>query len=142
MADRYTQAADNWGKGVSAAGGRWMQGVQGVTESPTQGAKKAKQRMIDGFAKSMSDQTFERGCDRVTAQSWQQSCQQRQGNYTSSASAKKGRYASYITQAKPELQQIKSQADAMPSDTLDQRIEKANFVMRETAKLRGKYRAA
>jgi hypothetical protein len=98
--------------------------------------------MIQGFQASMANGSFEAGCNRVTAAGWKQSCSNKQGNFTQAAQTKKAKYGAYIQAASSTIENIRQQARQMPGDTLDQRLERANFVAREMAKNRGKFRAS
>lgn len=138
--NRLQGAADKWSSGVQRGGSNWTEGVNSVTVSPTQLALQAKPRMIEGFNRALSDGTYEAGCNRVTAQSWQASCKNKQANYTQAATTKKEKVAAYYRAAAPDIQRIQDAAKQMPGNTLQERIARSAWVQEQMAQLRGKFR--
>ena len=132
IADRQVRAAQG-------AGDKMIKGAQAVSESPTQAAKRAKQKMINAFNESMNDGTYEAGCDSVTAEDWRKAfIEKGVQRYATGVQAAKQRIIDFWNAFQPHQESVRQQVRAMPDLTLEDRIQRAVANMRGLAQF--KYR--
>ena len=119
---------------ASAASGDWLAGIERVTTAPgaAAAAKKGKylarvQERADTWAARVS---------AVPLTTWQQASRDKSGRFASGVAAAQGKIADFQREFQPFQDGVVNRAKQMPDDTLEQRIERARFVMTETAKFR------
>ena len=66
------EAAAKWKRNTAAAGQAYTEGVERVTESPTEAAAEAADRMLAGITEAIADGRVQAGLRRVTLQEWKQ----------------------------------------------------------------------
>lgn len=129
-----TDVANKWANNLSASTQAIQQGVQAVTVSPTQQAAANPQAYLAGVQKAVSSGKWQNSLQRVSLADWQQAMIQKGiPRVASGATAAKGKFANFMQQFLPWVQQGQQQLATMPRGTLEQNIQRAVFMMNHNA---------
>jgi hypothetical protein len=121
-----TNLAAKWAQNLSGASQSYIQGVQAVTESPTAKAAANPQKYLAGVAGAVNSGKWANKLNAVTLNQWQQAATQVGAQrLASGATAAKPKVAAFWQQFGPILQQVTTQTNQMPSNTVQDRINKA-----------------
>ncbi len=122
------QVADNWARGMQGAGERIRQGVDAVTEAPTERAARSIGRMVEGIQRAAQDGTIERGLRRVTLEDWRTAMKDKGiGRIGTGATAAKPKFQQFMGDLLPFIESNKAQLDSqMPRGDLSQNIARMN----------------
>jgi hypothetical protein len=127
-----TTAADKWVRNLSSATESIRAGVQAVTQAPGQKAAAQRQKWLQSITDSADK--WARRVAAVPLGAWQDAMiNVGIPRVSSGAQAKQGKYASFATEFWPHLQSGVAKVQAMPSTTLDQRIQRAVTMMQHNA---------
>ena len=134
MAKNPQDVANKWANNIAQATDSIRQGVQAVTTAPTQLAAQAQDRYIAGVQRAVSTGKWQAGLQKVSLADWQNAMINKGiPRIGSGAAAAKTKFASFMTQFLPYVQQGVQQLQTMPRGTLDQNIQRAVFMMNHNA---------
>lgn len=129
-----TDVANKWANNLASSTTSMQQGVQAVTTAPTQLAAQAQTAYLAGVQKAVSSGKWANALQRVSLADWQQAMIQKGiPRVASGATAAKGKFANFMQQFLPWVQQGQQQLATMPRGTLDQNIQRAVFMMQHNA---------
>ena len=127
------EAAAKWASRTGAAQGDYTAGVERVTEAPGRKAAAKRQKWEAGIRDSAAK--WENRVASVSLEDWKQSVRDKgAARFAQGAQAAEGKMAEFQREFQPFQDRIMERANSMPDNTLEDRIAKANFIMRETAK--------
>lgn len=122
--DNPQGAADKWATAMGSAGAAYTAGVQGVQTAPGVLAARASQKYLNGVTSNVAK--FERNVSSVSLAAWQQMAVDKGSTRLGTgATAAKPKFAAFTTAFFQYLKNGQASIDAMPTDTIDQRIAKA-----------------
>lgn len=123
-----------WGNGLNGAGARIKAGVAQVQVAPGQSAAAKSDKMLAGVMESVTSGRWARNVSAVSLTQWQDSMANKGVANISAgvAQAQKNKVAS-ITKMLQDNDSAVAAVANMPTDTLEQRIAKANAFMRARA---------
>lgn len=132
------QAAAKWKDRLSAATTEIEQGVSRVQEAPGMAAAKQINKYLAGV--QASAQKWRTNVSRVSLGEWQDAMKNVGiPRIATGAAAKVGKVESFQAEFQPHLEKVMAEVNAMPSDNLAQRIQRATRMMEGNAKFqRGK----
>lgn len=139
MADKVRvspqEGGSAWSQGFGAAGAKYQRGVQGVTVAPNELAAKALPRWVAAVSsKKVQDKYVSRN-RAVTLESWKQSTVEfGVPNLARGAAKGTSKYAAFAEKFYPVLTANLQKIASMPNVTLEDRIARANTMMRENSK--------
>lgn len=129
-------ATQRWVSGVSGATQKIAEGVDRVTQAPGAKAAAKAQKWLNEVNASAAK--WQRNVARVSLTEWQDAMKNVGiPRVAQGAQAKQAKYEAGMAAFLPFLSNVVSRADQMDDTTLASRINKAVFVMTETAKYRG-----
>src|SRR6185437_696848 len=136
-----SQWSQNYVQGMQGATGKYTQGVQGVNESPTVAAARKLDAYLAGVQQAVSSGLMARRLQSVSLQSWQQAAIKKGApRLATGASAAKGKVDAFAQKAAPIFANLQSTVNQMPSDTTDQRIQKAVAWMQGLSQQKGNFK--
>ena len=129
--------AKTWQSQFGAAGAKYTQGINNVKTAPGAKAAAALPRWVASVTSTDVQQKFASRVSSVTLQAWQAAATGI-GVQRLSQGATKGvnKYQSFATQFYPYLSTGLAQIQAMPNVTLEDRIARANALMRYNAQFK------
>lgn len=123
--DNPGAAADKWANAMAGAGTAYTQGINGVQTAPGAKAAAASAKYLARVQANVAK--FERNSLAVDLQSWKTAAIDKGASrLATGATAAKPKMAAFNTAFYGWLKQGQAQIDAMPTDTLDQALAKAN----------------
>jgi hypothetical protein len=129
-----TDVANKWANNLAQATTSIQQGVQAVTTAPTQLAAQAQTAYLAGVQKAVSSGKWANALQKVSLADWQQAMIQKGiPRIASGAAGAKGKFANFMQQFLPWVQQGQQQLATMPRGTLEQNIQRAVFMMTHNA---------
>lgn len=129
------QATQRWVQGIGNATQKITQGVAAVQQAPGQRAAAQADKWLMKVQQSQAK--WKANVGRVTLQDWQNRMTTVGiPRIAQGAQAKQDKFASFMNQFLPFLQQGVSQIDRMPSTTLDDGINRATAMIRYNAGFR------
>lgn len=132
-----TEALRRWQKNTADSGESYKNGVQSVTESPTEKAAAKKEKYERGVREAVSSGRWERGLQKVTLQQWKEAAANKGARRLADGVKEgAGKMQRHLAEFTPFLQRITDEVNAMPNDTPQQRIER----MVRQAQLTAEYR--
>lgn len=132
------QAAEDWANRLAASGDKITRGVNAVTVAPSAKAVQKKAKMIQAWTDAMTSGKWERNTAAVTLEDWRtQMTTKGIPRIGAGASASKGKQADFYRKLFPYINNVVAQANNMGDVTLEERLQKAVFVMREMSKFNG-----
>lgn len=137
MAKDPKKIAEKQVRRAQEAAGDYLDGVRNVSESPTQKAKRKKDKLKSNFNAAVDSGKWEAGLDSVSKEEWIRLTETKGGaRYASGVESASADIEAFHAEFGPIRDKIKAQADAMPDSTLEQRLARMQFVAREMAKHR------
>jgi len=122
-----------WQNGVSSAGTAWADGINAITDNPMAKAADKKTTWLQRIQASADK--WERNLRAVDFGTWKrQTVAVGQANYTNGANKGAPKYLQFISLFISHLTDGINQLKQMPNGTLDERIQRAVFMMRHNAK--------
>lgn len=130
------QARDAWQAGVARSGQKWADGINGITDNPLVKAADKKQVWLQRI-QAAADK-WEKNLRAINFQTWKaETMKNGQANYTNGANKGASKYLSFAQKFLPYLESGIRQVKDMPNGTLEQRIQRAVFMMNYNAKFPG-----
>lgn len=128
------QIVTKWQNRASGAGQSWLDGINSVTEAPSQAALRNADKWR---AKMMMDETFnkyKRGLASLTLEGWKKiTAAKGAGRYTSGIAASVDKYRSVFSQVMSHIQTGLEKIRSMPSTTLEDSINRSATWIRHMA---------
>lgn len=122
--------AEKWSQRMQSAGQAYAQGIDRVSESPTQKAAANVQGYLQGVQDAVNSGKFVAGLNRVSLQDWKNAAKtngaQRLG---SGAALARPKVQAFLQQFLPVLQNNVAQVKSMPNATYEQRKARALAMM-------------
>lgn len=113
--------AERWNRNLSAAGQTITSGVNAVTESPTEKAAAAVDRMVAGVQRAAAEGKIQRGLQAVTLASWKDSMIKKAvPRIAQGAAAATGKVESFMGQLLPHIDAGKRSLESMPRGDANQ----------------------
>jgi hypothetical protein len=132
--------AKNWVSGMSSATQKYTSGVQGVQVAPGQKAAQSAQKWLNGIQAAYQNNSYQNGCQSVSLQSWQNSAVQKGApRLSTGASAAQQKFSDVSVKLAQNINSAVAQVDAMPTDTLEQRLQRAYQFGLLMSKTKGSY---
>ncbi len=125
------EASQAWREGLGRAGPKIERGVDRVTQAPGQKAAAKKTAYVAGV-QAMADE-WARRVAAVPLADWQQSVKDSLGRITGISDLKARKYSDRIAPVFSHMNSIMPSIDSMPTDSLDQRINKSSEYQRKMA---------
>ena len=126
------QATEKWQRRMSTAGEDYSEGVKAVTDSPTQAAAAAKQKYVAGVEAAARSGRYERGLEAVSLEEWKQKAIEKgAGRLASGAQAAVPKVRQRMEQILANGRDVQQIVHQMPSDTPEQRMQRALVWMQE-----------
>lgn len=124
-------AAAKWARNIANATPDIQRGIQAVSQAP--GAKAASK--VDKWfnAVTQAKAKWQRNVGRVTLADWQQAALAGVSRVGSGATQKQGKWAAAFEAFRPHLEAGMRKVDAMPDDTLEQRLARMVEMARHNA---------
>jgi hypothetical protein len=133
------EAAEKWARRLSSAGPDIQRGIDRVTTAPGEAAVRQQDKMTQNFGESVSSGRWASKTRQVTLESWKASARDKgvariaQG-VQAALPAQGARYDRLLG----AVDAAAAKANAMPSTTLEQRLERANTFARTMHQSKGK----
>lgn len=128
------QIVTKWQNRASGSGQAWLDGINGVTEAPTQAALRNADKWR---AKMLLDDTFnkyKRGLSSITLEAWKKiTADKGAGRYTSGIAASVNKYRTVFTQVMNHINSGLDKIRSMPSTTLEDNINRSATWIRHMA---------
>ena len=129
------QIAEKWARRLAGATEDIRQGVEGVSEAPSQKAIQKKDKMIKEWTEAINSGKWERSLSKVGLDDWKQAFLEKGlSRIPSGAEASKPKFEEFMNQLLPYIDNVKSKIERMPDTTLEDRINRAVAFMREMSK--------
>lgn len=131
------EAARRWRQNISAAGETIKQGVQAVTESPTEKAAQRIDSMIAGIQQAAMEGRIQEGLRRVSLSDWKQAMTDKAiPRISASAASGASKYERYAQQAFPQIQAIRDSLP--PRGSFEQNMQRAREMAEKLHQMKGK----
>jgi len=132
------QVSQNWVNGISQSTEKIRQGIQNVTESPTEKAIKAIPRMVQGIQQAAANGKIAAGLQRVSLDDWKRAAIDKGvPRVAAGAAASQSKFADFMSQFLPHLQSGMDRINReMPRGNTEQNINRAIAMMRHNAQFR------
>lgn len=129
------QAADKWERKMQTASTDYVAGVEAVTENPMEAAAAAAPKYQRGVQESVESGRYQRGLTAVSLSDWKDNAKTKgAARLASGAAAAAPKMRMRMQQLMSNVEEVQSIINRMPSDTPEQRIERATAWMREMHK--------
>ena len=120
------QATQRLIQGAQANVGRYVQGIQSVTESPMAKAASKAQKAAAGYAEAIQSGRWQAGLASSSIEEWRAGAVAGGGSaYTAGIQSKAAKIARKLGPALDQTYAVADSVSAMPTDTIAQRIEKS-----------------
>lgn len=132
------QAATNWVNGMTNSGDKLRAGVNAVTQSPTQLAAAAADRMLAGIQRSITSGKWQNSLNNVTLQQWKDAMLNKGvPRVAQGATAAKGKFQAFLNDFLPYLASGQQQLNStMPRGDLETNIGRSAWMARYNAQFR------
>lgn len=128
------EVAQKWARNLGQATESIKNGVNRVTVAPQQQAAAAQDKYVAGVQAAVQSGKWQRGLQRSTLSDWKNGMLNKgMSRIASGATAAVPKMQSFMTQFLPFLDGVTQQVKAMPSTTLQDRINRAVAQMQGTA---------
>jgi hypothetical protein len=135
------QAAAKWGRNAQAAVGDYTEGVNRVTESPTEKAAAAEVKMLQNIMESINNGTWAASLRNITLEQWKTATATKGAQrYGPGVQAAIDKQAAYYRAAFPKIQALQDQIRGMPNLTIEDSIARAAAFMRGMHAIKGQLR--
>jgi hypothetical protein len=133
------EISNKWARRLSQSTEDIKKGVEGVTTAPSEKAVQKKDKFVAELMRAIEEGRWEQALRSYGLEEWKRDMIQKGINRIGQgAEAAKGDFAEFMSQFLPYAEEIAKRAESMPDLTLEDRIQKAIFVMRELSKFRRK----
>jgi hypothetical protein len=131
--------ANKWSRRLGQSTEDIRKGVEGVTTAPSEKAVAKKDKFVAELMRAIQEGKWESALKAYGLEQWKKDMINKGiGRIGQGAESAKGDFADFLAQFLPYAEEISRRAESMPDTTLEDRIAKATFVMRELAKFRRK----
>lgn len=131
------QAREKWQRRMSGAIQDIQQGVQAVTESPTQKAAAKKAKMLQNLTAAVQEGKWERGLQRVSLEDWKRSVVEKGvGRISSGVQGAGPKVEAFLTELFAYQENLQRQIAQMPDLTLADSIARATRWIEGMARFR------
>lgn len=125
------QAAAKLGAGIRNGQQAYQNGVNAVTQNPASKAISRRSKWVQAMANPEVHDRWQAGLEKVTLQDWKNAAANVGAQrFSQSADKAQSNYQTFANDFFPFLENVKSQLDAMPDVTQEERIQKAVAAMR------------
>src|ERR1051326_2959510 len=126
MALTAQQFLDRWASGISSNTQKIKDGIQRVNTAPGQKAAAKKDKMRAGINAAFDSGKWEAAVSGVSLSDWQNATIAKVSNVATGASAAKNnpRVVASVTKNLANIDAAKAAVESMPTDTIEQRIQK------------------
>jgi hypothetical protein len=129
--------ANDWANKMAASGDKIRQGVQSVTESPTEKAALATDRMVAGIQRAAAEGKIQAGLRRVTLEDWRKAMIDKGvGRVGSGAMAAKPKFQDFMGEFIPWLEAGQRALESTPRGDTETNIQRAVAMMRHNSQFR------
>lgn len=133
------EAAEKYVRRASAATTDYTLGVSKVSVAPGELAAQQVQKAQQNYAAKMADGTWANRTRAVSLQTWKDAATNKGGaRYAGGVQAAEGKVAAALQQILPAVDAARAKVRAMPSTTVEQRIQRSVAFQTEMAKFRVK----
>ena len=133
------QWLQDWGTGLNGAAAKIKRGVSAVNVAPGQAAAAKEQKMLNNTVAALNSGKWSRNVAAVSLGSWQDAMTNKGlANISAGVQQAQKTKQAAITKMLAETDAAVAQVANMPTDTMEQRIAKANAYMRARADLAAK----
>ena len=131
------QWLQNWQQGISSKTSKITQGIQSVTVAPGQKAAQKSSAMLAGVTAAVTSGKWAERVSSVSLSDWQTATAAKVGNIATGAAnaVKSQRVQQNVAQALADNDAALAAIANMPSDTVDQRIQRSVAYQQERARL-------
>jgi hypothetical protein len=126
MAKTLQQVTAKWAQNASGAQGAYVDGINGTTVDPTARAIANEAGYLSGVQASVG--LWRQNLAASGMQGWKSAAIAKQGNYSTGIAAGTDKYTRKMQDWLPVIQATGQQAKQMPGATLQQRLQRANYV--------------
>jgi hypothetical protein len=131
--------ANKWSRRLGQSTEDIKKGVEGVSTAPSELAVRKKEKFVAELMKAIQEGKWEEALKQYGLDEWKKDMINKGiGRIASGAENAKSDFTDFLNQFLPYAYDVKSKADSMPDLTLEDRIAKATFVMRELSKFKRK----
>lgn len=137
MAKSPVEVARKWQANLSASIESIKNGVNAVTEAPTERAARRVDAMVAGVQRAASEGKIQDGLRRVTLADWQRAMTEKGvGRIATGAAAAQPKVAAFLTEFLPHVEEGQRRLDSMPRGDLETNLQRAVAMMRHNATFR------
>lgn len=137
MAMSASKVAEKWSRNLSQAGPSIVAGVQGVTESPTEKAAAAADRMVQGVQRAVADGKYQAGLRRVSLEDWKRATIDKgAARVASGAVAARPKMEQFMGEWLPYMEEGKRKLESMPRGSLEQNVQRMIAQVQHAAQFR------
>lgn len=120
------QATQRLVQGAQANVGRYVAGIQAVTEAPQAKAAAKATKALNGFTEAIQSGRWAAGLANSTIEEWRSAAVAGGGSaYTAGIQAKQAKIARKLGPALTQTYDVADRVASMPTDTIQQRIQKS-----------------
>ncbi len=128
--------ARKWSERTKNAGAAYKAGIEAVTESPMEKAAAKVDKYRAGVLDAVDSGKYQRNLRAVSVADWKASAEKGSRRLADGVSAAQPKMADFLTSFLPYAESVASRVNAMPDNTLEERIAKSA----ENARLLAQYR--
>lgn len=133
MAKGYQKAAQRWRSAMASAGTAYSEGVDAVTQSPTEAAAAQSQAYIDGVARAATSGKWASKLRAVSLQDWKRSAKEKGASrLASGAAAAQSKVEKFWQTWGPIQEAAAEKVRQMPKATFEERKQRALAMMDAT----------
>ena len=131
MALTPQQIADKWSRNLSSAGESIKQGVDAVTESPTEKAARRVDAYVAGVQRAAANGKWQRGLRNVSIDDWKEAMRTKAVNrITSGAAIAKPKMEAFMSRFMPFVEAAKRELDqSMPRGSFEENKARMNAMI-------------
>tara|TARA_B100001123_G_C15301962_1_gene1021342 strand:- start:1939 stop:2361 length:423 start_codon:yes stop_codon:yes gene_type:complete len=132
-----SEAAEKWGRRLQGATEDIRRGVQSVTESPTEKAAAAADKMRERVIESIDSGKWQAGLRRVSLDEWKDAMLNKGvGRIAAGVQGAQPKMQAFMNELLPYVDNLKSRVDGMPDVTLEDSINRATAWIRGMSEFR------
>lgn len=137
MAQSAKTVADKWQRNTSGSIQSYKDGINAVTQSPTEKAAAAVDRQVAGVQRAAAEGKTQRALLRVSLADWRKAAIDKGANrLASGVQAAVGKVESFLGEFLPYVEQGRDQLSSMPRGDVEQNIQRMVAMVRHNAAFR------
>ena len=134
-----SEISEKWSRRLAGATSDIKKGVESVTVAPSEEAIRKKEKFKAELMKAIEEGRWEEALKEYTLEAWKRDMINKGINrIPQGAENAKKDFEAFLTEFLPFVERVKNEAEKMPDLTLEDRIRRAEYVIRELAKFRRK----